>query len=954
MNIREQWENAEYLEFIKTNLLNRTDVYPIFDPHWRKEASPVTDEVIKKHLSGKTTIGSYSNSTDNTSKWLGIDLDNHPKDNEPDMSKENLIILKNIVKVIKTLKLSFCVEDSDGNGGWHIYIIFNTAIDSKKAFALGNKIVNDAKILDKELINILQDEKQVSEMYRKIERFPKQAFVKVDGFGNQLRIPGKHHKSNHYSRFVDENTLALLEGSEGIAYFINHPLNDPSILESIELPQDEETQLFDEPKNQLEAQAEVEDKVKVKKVKKAKEVKVAKVVKGFEKGTIDNNAFWFVWYKKYPKQELDEKDLYLLSDKDKQDKIESNTNKYYTESLKQSLIDGGFKVKKESEYGYFIKSPFEEDYTTPVTDRDYIVSTAYNCVFWHASDKEICSDVYDYAKRYLPKLWKEFEEELEKRNSKKTVAEPALDINPELYEFYKNKIDLTVFYNSLPQVVKDFTQLLYTANDCISPSSHMYVAVHILGGMIGKKLLGKNKGREYYCNGWLVSLEKTGTNKSSIMTIGKILKQISYESEQDSCSYDMLDDTFTIASLFYSIGNVVGSKDWGKLNDAERRDKKREFEIKDQGRRGSILLSDELPGKLCKLITPCFRKNEMLDQVLKIADSKGEISNITSTNGYKKVSDLDITVVGFGQEETMEDNIDIDDNISSGLIGRMTIVNSENYALEIPKLKMNSETSLIEIKKLLSNFNNKINLINNKLVCDFDKDCDNDNLKNIFEKIADAKYVKLNIDEKIFPFDLFKGKLMYQSIKMSMICSFCNMTEDYIKEIQKQKVNIPIKVNTPIVEHNKAIEGDWLFQNNKSSVKTNNGKWDSPSNTNNTTNTTYVDKLNPEVECDKLNNPMHVGMWGHLLTLNMMKVVCKDKVKSERQKLEEKIITHIKLNKGSISFRDLQRKGMKFNGYPLKNIDLWDIIGGLESDNLISVTESSRNSFSIKMIKRGF
>jgi hypothetical protein len=65
-----------------------------------------------------------------------------------------------------------------------------------------------------------------------VECFPKQPQLdSARRYGNWLRLPGKHHRREHWSRFYD---LGTEEWCNALTWFLlNAPLNDPGIVEAL-------------------------------------------------------------------------------------------------------------------------------------------------------------------------------------------------------------------------------------------------------------------------------------------------------------------------------------------------------------------------------------------------------------------------------------------------------------------------------------------------------------------------------------------------------------------------------------------------------------------------------------------------------------------------------------------------------------------------------------------------
>ena len=77
---------------------------------------------------------------------------------------------------------------SNGNGGYHLLILFDGPYLTERVFAFGKWLVRDWKSLG---------------LVGQPEIFPKQARIDAGKCGNWLRLPGRHHTRDHYSRAWD-------------------------------------------------------------------------------------------------------------------------------------------------------------------------------------------------------------------------------------------------------------------------------------------------------------------------------------------------------------------------------------------------------------------------------------------------------------------------------------------------------------------------------------------------------------------------------------------------------------------------------------------------------------------------------------------------------------------------------------------------------------------------------
>ncbi len=96
-------------------------------------------------------------------------------------------------------------------GDFILWVFFEYPVSGEALFAFGNWLVQDKP----ETIDL--------------EVFPKQSHLQLDNgkrkFGNQLRLPGKHHKREHWSRIYDGS--GWVEGNAAAEIILQAPLSSP-------------------------------------------------------------------------------------------------------------------------------------------------------------------------------------------------------------------------------------------------------------------------------------------------------------------------------------------------------------------------------------------------------------------------------------------------------------------------------------------------------------------------------------------------------------------------------------------------------------------------------------------------------------------------------------------------------------------------------------------------------
>ena len=133
-----------------------------------KKPRPLTDSVIREHLSGYKTIGIYPLLTDNTSFFIAADFD------QKNWIEESLSFISVCIKYSVPAYLE---RSRSGNGG-HVWVFFKNAYPALKSRKIAFELIRKA-------LKITDFEKEIS-----FDRlFPSQEYQSGQGFGNLIVLP---------------------------------------------------------------------------------------------------------------------------------------------------------------------------------------------------------------------------------------------------------------------------------------------------------------------------------------------------------------------------------------------------------------------------------------------------------------------------------------------------------------------------------------------------------------------------------------------------------------------------------------------------------------------------------------------------------------------------------------------------------------------------------------------
>lgn len=215
--------SADLAAWAAARLINRTDAWGAYSSSGTYTA-PAVDrrgrefldhDRLQAHFRGRT-IGAHCLSPANGARWVALDVDAHNDAADPVL---NWSFTELLADAFVKLNIEPIIEDSNGAGGYHVWALFATPIPAELAYRLTTFIRRTTGLF--------------------VEAFPKQRRIELGGFGNWLRLPGRHHKRPHWSIFYDRSTETWCEPSEAPDFLLAAPVNDSQIVHDLSprLPQ---------------------------------------------------------------------------------------------------------------------------------------------------------------------------------------------------------------------------------------------------------------------------------------------------------------------------------------------------------------------------------------------------------------------------------------------------------------------------------------------------------------------------------------------------------------------------------------------------------------------------------------------------------------------------------------------------------------------------------------------
>jgi hypothetical protein len=223
--IAQEWARyaPELAEWTMEHLVNRRDVWsqyiikngevsvvmlPIKERR-KIGAEMITMRKLVRHYTGRAIphlIGLHSISDHSTCKWFAVDIDLHNEEiaNADEVVHANTAAVFEWAQRLRDQGFDPLVMDSNGVGGFHIWVVFDKEYPLSDTYDFADQLRSDWEELG---------------LPRKPEIFPPKREVKPDDLPYGLRLPGRHHYRQHYTRiynFDADGENEWLEGGEAI------------------------------------------------------------------------------------------------------------------------------------------------------------------------------------------------------------------------------------------------------------------------------------------------------------------------------------------------------------------------------------------------------------------------------------------------------------------------------------------------------------------------------------------------------------------------------------------------------------------------------------------------------------------------------------------------------------------------------------------------------------------
>ena len=148
-------------------------------------AAALTEAMLVRHFEGRDRgdlVGLHVSSPEETCRWVVVDVDAHDEAADP---AANWKMALAACHAAEGLGLDVLLQDSNGKGGYHLWIVFDDPVAMADACRLGKWLVRDHADFG---------------FIKAPETFPKRPGLSGKRIGNWVRLPGLHHTRDHWTR----------------------------------------------------------------------------------------------------------------------------------------------------------------------------------------------------------------------------------------------------------------------------------------------------------------------------------------------------------------------------------------------------------------------------------------------------------------------------------------------------------------------------------------------------------------------------------------------------------------------------------------------------------------------------------------------------------------------------------------------------------------------------------
>ena len=206
------WRRVQHTRADGTRCVQKTITAPSRDLRGKVF---LTERRIARHYAGRdgAIIGLHTTSEGNFCLRGAFEVDLHVGDSA-DANTNKSAMLYWLDRLLD-MGIYPILSDSNGDGGFHLNILFDRPVPAPKVFTFLKQIVSDHAKLG---------------LAAAPETFPKQPVLGPGKYGNWLRLWGRHHTKDHWTRVFDLTTGEWAEGDKAITLLLGARKNDPALI----------------------------------------------------------------------------------------------------------------------------------------------------------------------------------------------------------------------------------------------------------------------------------------------------------------------------------------------------------------------------------------------------------------------------------------------------------------------------------------------------------------------------------------------------------------------------------------------------------------------------------------------------------------------------------------------------------------------------------------------------
>lgn len=164
----------------------------------RRGQMMLTESLLMRHFMGEKPehlIGLQSISAKGMSRWLVLDFHRQPAQ----AAEETFHAAKHVYDDLVAGGFLPVLTDCNGLGGYHLWLLFDQAVEADRVAALGHKISEDARRFG---------------LHTPPVSYPDAKASDTGGKSNWIRLPGRHYANNHWTQVW--NGRSWLNGADAI------------------------------------------------------------------------------------------------------------------------------------------------------------------------------------------------------------------------------------------------------------------------------------------------------------------------------------------------------------------------------------------------------------------------------------------------------------------------------------------------------------------------------------------------------------------------------------------------------------------------------------------------------------------------------------------------------------------------------------------------------------------